>query len=175
MYRRVNIFIMCVYVCVCSCTPNSKLYVCSSLGELAHKTRWVLTIAWAHTHTHVCVCVCACVRVCVCVHLGSSWIGGEQPPVDVAAVAEVRVVAVLRGQAEHTLHQSLRVCGPLEEELHYGCQQLQLDLLWEGGKERKERGREGGREGEREGEREGGREGEESRTEGERGRSKRYC
>ena len=58
--------------------------------------------------------------------LGGLWVGGEQPPVDVAAVAQVGVVAVLRGEREHVLDHLLRVGGPLEEELDRGREHLQL-------------------------------------------------
>ena len=109
------------------------------------------------------------------VHLCSGGVGREQPPVDVAAVAQVWVVAVLCGQAEHTLNQLLRVRGTLEEELDDGRQQLQLDLGGGGGEEGGGRGRGSGRRREEGGggigrgrRREGGREGEGAR-EGERG------
>ena len=58
--------------------------------------------------------------------LGGLRVGGEEPPVDVAAVAQVGVVRVLRGEREHVLHHLLRVGGALEEELDGGGEELQL-------------------------------------------------
>mmetsp|Transcript_15997 Transcript_15997/g.41525 ORF Transcript_15997/g.41525 Transcript_15997/m.41525 type:complete len:1014 (+) Transcript_15997:689-3730(+) len=60
---------------------------------------------------------------------------GQQAPVDVGAVPQVRVVGLLRGVAEHQLDHLLRpLRGLLQEQLHRGCEQLQLhaaDLLGE--------------------------------------------
>ena len=64
-------------------------------------------------------------------HLGSGGIGGEESPVYVPSVSQVRVVTLLGGQTEHTLYQLLRVPGSLQEQLHNGRQQLQLDLYIE--------------------------------------------
>ncbi len=59
---------------------------------------------------------------------GRGRVRGQEAPVDEPAVAEVRVVRVLRGEAEHLLDELLRVRGLLEEELDDRRQQLQLDL-----------------------------------------------
>mmetsp|Transcript_12023 Transcript_12023/g.35567 ORF Transcript_12023/g.35567 Transcript_12023/m.35567 type:complete len:610 (-) Transcript_12023:1065-2894(-) len=59
--------------------------------------------------------------------LGGLGVGREQAPVDVAAVAQVGVVRVLRREREHVLHHLLRLRRPLEEELDRGGEHLQLD------------------------------------------------
>ena len=60
--------------------------------------------------------------------LGGGGVSTEQPPVDEASVPEVRVLALLSGERENLLDQLLGVGGSLQEELHYGGQQLQLHL-----------------------------------------------
>ena len=55
-------------------------------------------------------------------------VGGQQTPVDVAAVANVGVVAVLRDGVQDVLHQVLRVAGTHQEQLHRGGQQRQLHV-----------------------------------------------
>eukprot|EP01137_Pigoraptor_chileana_P028939 Opistho-2@13440 len=53
---------------------------------------------------------------------------GEEAPVNVATVAEVGIVRLLRSQLQHLLHKLLRVAGALEEELDNRGEKLQLDL-----------------------------------------------
>ncbi len=60
--------------------------------------------------------------------LSGSWISGEQSPVDVTPITKVRVVAVLRGKTEYALYKLLGVCRSLEEELHRGGEELELNL-----------------------------------------------
>ena len=60
--------------------------------------------------------------------LGCSWVGGQEAPVDVAPVPQVRVVAVLGGQTQHVLDEIGRVRGPLEEEFDDGGEELELHL-----------------------------------------------
>lgn len=55
-------------------------------------------------------------------------VGAEQPPVDEAAIAKVRIVRILRGEAQHVLNERLRVGGPFQKQLHDRRQQLQLHL-----------------------------------------------
>ena len=68
---------------------------------------------------------------------GCLGVDGEESPVDEAPVAQVGVVAVLRGEAEDLLHQILRLGRLLQEQLHGRRQQLQLHLgvlvLWKQG------------------------------------------
>ena len=59
---------------------------------------------------------------------GGGGVDGEEAPVDEPPVAQVGVVAVLRGEAEHRLHHLLRLRRPLQEQLHRRRQQLQLHL-----------------------------------------------
>ena len=60
--------------------------------------------------------------------LGGGRVGGEESPIDEAAVSEVRVVAVLGGEGEDLLHQLLRVGRLLQEEFDDAGEKLQLHL-----------------------------------------------
>ena len=60
--------------------------------------------------------------------LSCSWVGGEKSPVDVAAVPQVRVVTILRCEAQDVLNEFLCVCRTLKEELDDGGKKLKLNL-----------------------------------------------
>ena len=63
--------------------------------------------------------------------LGGCRVSGQESPVDVPTVAQVRIVTVLGGEGQDLLYELLCVGGPLKEQLHDGCQQLQLHLWTE--------------------------------------------
>lgn len=50
--------------------------------------------------------------------LRSRRVRRQQTPVDEPAIAQVRIVRVLRGQGEHVLHQFLGILRTLQEQLH---------------------------------------------------------
>mmetsp|Transcript_10469 Transcript_10469/g.36831 ORF Transcript_10469/g.36831 Transcript_10469/m.36831 type:complete len:710 (+) Transcript_10469:291-2420(+) len=53
-------------------------------------------------------------------------VGGEQPPIDVAAVPDVVVIRLLCGELEHLGDHVLSLLGLLQKELHDAGEQLQL-------------------------------------------------
>ena len=59
--------------------------------------------------------------------LGSLRVRGEEAPVDEAAVAQVGVVALLRGELQHLLDQRAALLGLLQEELDRCREELELD------------------------------------------------
>ena len=58
------------------------------------------------------------------------WIGGEEAPVDVGAVADIRVVVFGGGGLEDLLDEGLglRLVGLFEEVFYYGGEDLELGL-----------------------------------------------
>lgn len=60
--------------------------------------------------------------------LSSGRVRGEQTPVNEASVAEIWILAVLRGERQDLLDQLLGVRGSLEEQLDDAGEQLELDL-----------------------------------------------
>lgn len=57
---------------------------------------------------------------------------GQQAPIQVRPVAEVRVVTLLRAHLQHVLQQPIVALRHLKEDFHRGHQDLQLHL-WGGG------------------------------------------
>lgn len=53
---------------------------------------------------------------------------GQKTPVDVSSVTDIRVVVLGCRSLKHPLHQTLCLLRPLEEELDYGSENLQLCL-----------------------------------------------
>ena len=58
--------------------------------------------------------------------LCTRWVARQQAPVHVAAIAQIRVVAVLCGLCQHRLHHVLALTGPTQEQLHRRGEELQL-------------------------------------------------
>lgn len=51
-------------------------------------------------------------------------VAGKETPVNIGAIADIRVVAVCCCELQNLLYKALVVAGLLEEQLHNGCEDL---------------------------------------------------
>ena len=57
---------VCVYVCVCMCAWNVRMYICVYVCVCVCMCVYVCVYVCMCLCVYLCVCVCMCVYVCVC-------------------------------------------------------------------------------------------------------------